>query len=836
MQEPHAMIRLKPFFSFILVMWIMSRAAFAQLSPGDLHRAHAEIEKLKNCTKCHDAGPRIDPALCLDCHRVLKARVDTAKGLHARPDYRACEACHIEHQGRDGELILWKNGREKFDHALTGYELTGKHAGVACEKCHKPEFITEPGPLLAEKIDLKTTFLGLHDHCLSCHLDEHRGKLDSRCLNCHDLDGWKPAKKFDHDRTAYPLTGRHRQTACEKCHKNVSDNTLKGDDGFVQYKGMAFKQCRDCHTDIHKGKLAGPCETCHVPDSWKKTPENRFNHDRTNYPLTGKHQTVACDKCHLPGRPVVGLAFAACRDCHKDEHLGQFSKRTDRGACESCHSVLCFSPATYTQADHQKSGYPLQGAHRAVACLQCHDNTYTSGSARTWRFVFSDESCRGCHSDVHKGDVNGFLGKRGCENCHRVEAWGVIEFDHNQTRFRLSGTHLRTRCSGCHKTVNAGSANEGIQFKGVRQSCRDCHEDVHLGQFLQRRSDGGSTHEPTACSRCHSEDKWQPSLFDHDRDSIFRLEGAHKKLTCAACHKKEAIESDRRPSDHPLCTFGQGMQGLPRNIREKHRALTRQGKTMKATLLILLCAAAAGWTQEMPHEKMERDCRDCHDENNWRRVVFQHDQTHFPLQGWHKDLNCLLCHDVKDFSKTPAACAGCHIDVHQGKLNKNCDQCHTPRGWQLFDARRAHANTSFPLIGRHANLDCKTCHTGEVEGEFTPLQSECYACHQDVFRETKNPAHSDMNFSRRCEECHTLFSWHPADFGQHASYFGIYSGTHAGRWETCSTCHIVPGNYQEFSCYQNCHYHNQSAMDGRHREVRNYVYDSHRCYGCHKGA
>ena len=245
--------------------------------------------------------------------------------------------------------------------------------------------------------------------------------------------------------------------------------------------------------------------------------------------------------------------------------------------------------------------------------------------------------------------------------------------------------------------------------------------------------------------------------------------------------------------------------------------------------------ALTAFGQDMPHERLNRPCKDCHEESNWYTIHFDHQQTDYWLVEKHQGVPCLLCHDIKDFQEVEIVCSGCHEDVHQEKLGKQCEQCHSPSGWEVFDVSRAHARTTFPLIGAHSRLDCRACHVGEIEGEFTMLQSACFACHGELYRQTQNPVHTEMGFSLKCDECHSMFDWHSADFSKHESFFPIFSGAHAGRWQNCTTCHFQAGNYREFSCYLNCHEHNKSSTDGHHREVRGYQYDSHFCYSCHPG-
>jgi len=102
--------------------------ARGQISPGKLSAAHAELEGSGNCLECHAQRKGVDGALCLDCHDLLRQRIDAGLGLHARADYEECATCHIEHHGREFELVWWgEEGEASCDHALAGYDLLGAH-------------------------------------------------------------------------------------------------------------------------------------------------------------------------------------------------------------------------------------------------------------------------------------------------------------------------------------------------------------------------------------------------------------------------------------------------------------------------------------------------------------------------------------------------------------------------------------------------------------------------------------------------------------------------------------------------------------------------------------
>jgi hypothetical protein len=120
---------------------ILSHSVSAQISPGDLSRAHANLEGISNCTKCHVLGEKITNDRCLACHTEIKELTGRKKGYHADPSVstKSCASCHSDHHGRNFKIISFD--KEKFDHQKAGYELLGKHKTLECAKCHKPEFI-----------------------------------------------------------------------------------------------------------------------------------------------------------------------------------------------------------------------------------------------------------------------------------------------------------------------------------------------------------------------------------------------------------------------------------------------------------------------------------------------------------------------------------------------------------------------------------------------------------------------------------------------------------------------------------------------------------------------
>jgi hypothetical protein len=247
---------------------------------------------------------------------------------------------------------------------------------------------------------------------------------------------------------------------------------------------------------------------------------------------------------------------------------------------------------------------------------------------------------------------------------------------------------------------------------------------------------------------------------------------------------------------------------------------------------LVLTFAVAAVAQDMPHEKVLYDCTRCHQNINDRSdIAFDHSQVDFDLEGQHTTVTCARCHDLADFSRADETCASCHTDVHQGRLYPECETCHSPERWDVIDAYGAHSRTAFQLMGAHIKLDCDSCHEREIVAERSMLTSDCFECHRQDYEATDAPPHVDFGYPTNCEECHIQLAWRPTILRDHPG-FPIFSGTHAGEWDSCLDCHGSTGSWLPFSCL-GCHRHNEAAMDDTHDDVVGYSYNSFACYGCH---
>ena len=314
------------------------------------------------CEKCHTTR-RPDPANAAVTYRVFRAVAG-----------KDCASCHEDtHKGRLGTSCSschttagWRGSvaTAGFDHSKTAYPLTGRHAGVSCEKCHVP----------GRPMRLK------HDRCTDCHADAHAGQLarradGGRCESCHDVNGFRPARfgPEDHAKTAYPLAGRPPRGGLRPV---PPAGRVRHGPGPSVPLHFASTRCADCHKDPHRGEVArfvakGGCETCHRVDSWR---EVAFDHGQTRYPLAGGHARVACAPCHRRGAAAGRPARAALRRrCARPARAATAtptrgsSRGRARVSCERCHTTDNLKASKFDHA--RDAAYRLDGAHARLACV-----------------------------------------------------------------------------------------------------------------------------------------------------------------------------------------------------------------------------------------------------------------------------------------------------------------------------------------------------------------------------------------------------------------------------------------------------------------------------------
>ena len=317
----------------------------------------------------------------------------------------------------------------------------------------------------------------------------------------------------------------------------------------------------------------------------------------------------------------------------------------------------------------------------------------------------------------------------------------------------------------------------------------------------------GSIHESPhkvlvrSCEKCHVATSFKDIRFDHN-ETEFAVDGHHDKVKCLDCH---SIEDFTRVE-----------------------------------------ASCASCHTDVHRQQMGPYCVRCHSTEGWS--VFDseriHASTNFPIVGRHLVLDCESCHEgmtIYRFRQTPSRCVDCHRADYESVASPNhaasgfsteCMTCHTMTAWE--PATMTDHDVFFPIFnGNHAGAwsTCGDCHVSP--GNFRVVS--CIDCH-DHSQTLMDPVHAGMTgytwATPDCLGCHPRGD--AGRYGEHDTlFFPIFSGRHAGEWNSCSACHLVPANKKSFTCIE-CHEHDQPRMDDKHLgEVQDYTYTPTSCMDCH---
>lgn len=488
---------------------------------------------------------------CESCHTSPHPQ-----SFHKRFKNVPCQSCHTP----DGWNIRGGQGSAATGagfHDKTRFPLTGSHSKLTCKSCHNTTGVeTYKFPSFDKKF------------CVDCHTTPHKtqfstGLQEKSCATCHTTVKFDQRLPFDHDSTGFKLEGQHQGVkSCWSCHLPTKQNiplikVRKPAHNFKFSREKDPNLCANCHVTVH-GKQFQPefvqksCATCHTPNGFELSKLLDFNHNQTDFKITGAHQKFAknCVQCHKPTRdivlptkpPKVGKRFifpgekrGYCENCHANEHKNMFDPKFSSQPCVACHTTTAFSQRK--AFDHKKTDFELKGKHQKVKCAECHTPTRErfkggdQGPKGKYEFPeMKKKDCAACHTDPHKGG-NGPK----CSSCHTEEGWKSTsgasgDFHKNM---QLVGVHLLTDCKSCHSV--------GRMLRGTSQECSTCHikEDNHNGQLPH-------------CGECHLQNFWNQTKFDHNL-TRFPLQGAHRVTDCRSCHNQGVYQG--LPTDCRSCHF-----------------------------------------------------------------------------------------------------------------------------------------------------------------------------------------------------------------------------------------------------------------------------------------
>ena len=483
------------------------------------HEALVFTETNTECISCHtDLHNMTVGSDCARCHNVENWLVDNITELHQDEGFPllgahaqiSCNECHVSETG----LQFHRLGNDCISCHMGDYLATTQPNHVdagystACLDCHDvnafdwsaDNILHDFFPLVKGHdigcIECHTSgvFTAIPSDCISCHQTDFDVALnpDHKALNfgtdcaaCHTLDlDWMPAQFRQHDDEYFPIySGSHNGewSECVECHLNPAN--------YSEFT------CITCHgksetDDDHNGVggyvyESGACLACHPTGS----EDDNFDHNRTNFPLTGAHISVDCNSCHTNGFAGTPTDCAACHSMDFEQTTSPDHQQLGFSMdCASCHTTdPNWMPATF--ADHDNF-YVLKGAHREVSCSECHNSTFTN----------TPTTCIGCHQDDYNNandpehSTAGF--STNCLDCHTETAWEPANFDHSMYFPIYSGNHQNewNQCSECHTVAGNFSLF----------SCIDCHEHNDPNELADDHSDVNDySFDSMECYRCH---------------------------------------------------------------------------------------------------------------------------------------------------------------------------------------------------------------------------------------------------------------------------------------------------------------------------------------------
>ncbi len=502
-----------------------------------------------------------------------------------------------------GELAAAHSELEGMSNCVKCHVLGKSLDNLKCLKCHRK---------IEELINIKHGYHAnpkvANKNCWKCHGD-HFGR-NFKIIKFDE-------NKFKHSEAGYELKGKHKNLKCNKCHnyENISDAELKTKE--KTFLGLQT-DCASCHEDVHRKTLGKDCANCHTEEKFK--PAVKFNHDNTDYKLTGKHKNVLCENCHPVSekdgktfQKFKGIKYNTCKSCHEDVHKGKFGNK-----CSSCHNTKSFADVGNIKSfNHSLTNFPLIGKHKKVKCKSCHKGSLSYKPK--YRY------CYNCHEDYHKGEFKVEGEQKDCAECHNEKGFSPSYFTiemHNKSGFKLLNAHAAVPCYSCHYSQDMW------HFKIEGEKCIVCHENIHES-FISKKF-----FDENKCESCHLTTNWHDVKFNHDLTD-FKLLGKHKELECSQCHY-EQIGSNK---------FIQHFSDLKTGCENCHTDV-HNGQ----------------------FDKTDEYCTVCHTFENWEPTLFDHNETGFKLEGAHANLECSQCHFVETknnvrfirYKLEDTRCISCH--------------------------------------------------------------------------------------------------------------------------------------------------------------------------------
>jgi hypothetical protein len=405
---------------------------------------------------------------------------------------------------------------------------------------------------------------------------------------------------------------------------------------------------------------------------------------------------------------------------------------------------LFVAPTAFAQTgrqisfNHDRTGFPLIGAHAREQCDSCHSRGIFKGTPK---------QCVSCHV---KGSQTATTSKHdkhvptrdACSLCHNSFSWAPARMSHNSVvagscvtchngAFVSEGALGRTanhpvisglansqteQCDTCHRSTTSWVANTHLHGAGDQGKCSSCHNG--------RRAVGvNSGHIPTNltagnCDNCHTSfTTFSPASMNHT--------GTTGK--CASCHNGSFA--------------GSGAIGLP----------TGHIATSGANCDSSGChSSTSNWNvNNFSHPGRtigDHSCATCHGAGTGDAGLNINTATHIPTGS----ANCDDCH--KSFTTFAPALMD-HVVV----ASVTCITCHS--GTYISQGALGKTSAHIPLVP--ASKACSSCHTGfdtfePATMDHSGTAGQCASCHNGAYLayNAQGKTTNHVVTSAACDACH----------------------------------------------------------------------------------
>lgn len=376
---------------------------------------------------------------------------------------------------------------------------------------------------------------------------------------------------------------------------------------------------------------------------------NGFDHLATGFPLTGYHDLLECEACHIGG--VYEKLPTRCNYCHDNASAQGMSPGhvMVSGPCDICHTTLGF--IENLEMDHSA----IQGA-----CYACHNGKSLKG--KPVDHVRSSELCDACHTTMYwlpiiKVDHTQIFSN--CGHCHN----GIKVNGKHATHINSSN-----QCDACHHSSESWQVVV-LTHDHVNGNCANCH------RFTLKHPNSSNV-----CEACHNRFDWT-QVVHVEHDQVFG--------NCGDCHDF--------PVQHPRSTVV---------CEECHSTSLWSELNVQHSQFVGRCVDCHQGDLPSNHVVPSNECGECHlDQANWlNSIEVDHKTVKAQCSGCHKinsghmpvTTDCLGCHVVYSFGVieinhneiTSQICVFCHDgEIATGMpkkhcaTNPSCQNCHNTSEW-----------------------------------------------------------------------------------------------------------------------------------------------------------